>query len=260
MSLDKEFELPLGVNFPRAVSGIPFVFAQTKIEEALKIKREIEDFEIRTTHTTKSAAVERWSNDLSTAKRGNVTAPVVIEPTHPVAGTGVTWREIANSVRDLDPTAYEGQLKYIASAIPVTEAMTKMADGGLDGIEKVNISQSADASKHISAVKQGLGAMSIANIFAPAAIESGLIGPELKGHLRSALVTHCIGPDGSYCWKDFSDGTVLSTIAEAMVGRRPDMDLASALCFVAPLQHDKDRFKLQGCHWWFQRHNTYAAF
>jgi hypothetical protein len=118
----------------------------------------------------------------------------------------------------------------------------------------------ASASKHIPAIKQGLKATSISDIFAPAAIESGLIGQELKGHLRSALVTHCIGPDGSYCWKDFSDGTVLPTIAEAMVGRRPDMDLAEALCFVAPLQHNKDRIKLQGCHWWFQRHEAYAAF
>jgi hypothetical protein len=156
--------------------------------------------------------------------------------------------------------AYEGQLKYIASAMPVTDAMVKMADGGLDGIEKINVSQSADASKHIPAIKQGLKATSISDISAPAAIESGLIGQELKGHLRSALVTHCIGPDGSYCWKDFSDGTVLPTIAEAMVGRRPDMDLAEALCFVAPLQHNKDRIKLQGCHWWFQRHEAYAAF
>ena len=258
MNFGNEFEIPL-VNYPRAVNGIPFVYAQTKIEEAYHIKRDIEDYEILTTRTNRNMPKEEWSNDISIAKRYNVGAPVRIAPKHPIDGTGTTLREVAESVRDLDATAGEVHIKYMASGVPVTDTMVKMADGALDGIEKVNVAQSADASKHITAIKQNMPACSVANIFAPALIDAGLIGKELKGHIRSALVAHCIGPDGSYCWRDFSDGSALPVIAEALVGKRPDMDLATAACYVAPLQYNKDRFKLQGCYWWCQGHRQYMA-
>lgn len=241
-------QVALPMKWSRSVSGIPLVRAMANIEQAFEVKRAVNEFFASSTVPAKSFTAETVSDDLVTANTKVRGAAVELYPSHSMEDTDTTLKEISSSMQATTGREEMG-LDYIASSLPVTDEMIQEAPT-LDGTERVYTVENKHASRHKNGWCEGLNARPTRQIFGQSVVNSGFATNKVINRMvRGVLTPTAIGPDNGVSYKAFKEPvSAIATFARysmyAPKGQRPDMDIATPICFLQPLGMYGD---LHGC-------------